>query len=321
MLALRKNAAMKSPSARDSQRPWSLSLRARNCPICDSAAAKVFAEGRVDLEQLDGFAFASRKLPEYMHWRLLECRGCDLLYASPAPEAGELASLYRQADFGSACEARYAARTYGGLLPRLTPRLPDLDQALDVGCGEGAFLQELLRCGFRSVVGLEPSSAAIAAADPAVRPLIRETLFQPGLFPPGSVSLATCFQTIEHVSDPLQLCRELFALLKPGAAVMLVAHNRRALSAKALGRKSPIFDIEHLQLFSPSSLERLLEVAGFRQIRVRSLWNCYPARYWLRLFPLPRGLKRAAGRLLDGTGLGRLPVSLPAGNLVAVAWK
>ena len=57
-----------------------ISLQPRNCSICGASdAAGLFAEANVGLEALDRFAFASRKLPEYMHWRLWECRRCDLL--------------------------------------------------------------------------------------------------------------------------------------------------------------------------------------------------------------------------------------------------
>ena len=48
----------------------------------------------------------------------------------------------------------------------------------------------------------------------------------------GQFSLITCFQTIEHVIDPLLLCRSADHLLKPGGAFFLIGHNRRAMSAR-----------------------------------------------------------------------------------------
>src|SRR3989442_15887244 len=126
-----------------------LTLTSRACPICESREkSRVFAETNVAVQTLDRFAFASRKIPEYMHWRLVECRRCDLLYADPAPPAEELATLYRNADFDSAAEARQASRTYAGFLPRIAKELPDLVGAVDVGTGDGAFLHELLAAGF-----------------------------------------------------------------------------------------------------------------------------------------------------------------------------
>ncbi len=239
----------------------------------------------------------------------------------PGARAEDLAGLYQDADFASSAEARLAARVYGRWLRRFVPRLPDRVGAVDIGTGDGAFLHELLAAGFTDVVGIEPSTAPIAAADPCVRPLIRQGLFRADSCCEGSLSLVTCFQTIEHVADPLALCRAAYRALKPGGALFLVGHNRRAFSARLLGRKSPIYDIEHLQLFSPASLRRLLQAAGLERVEVRPVFNRYPVRYWAQLFPFPAWLKPRLVAGLAATGLGRLPLSLPAGNLAAVAFK
>ena len=299
-----------------------LDVASRCCPICgNNDGAKLFAEGNINLDLYDQFAFASRKVPEYMHWRLWECAACDVVYANPAPVAGQLNRLYLEAAFSSSIQARYAGRTYGRLLKRIAARLPDRLAAIDIGTGDGAFLNELLDQQFSRVIGIEASAAPIASADPRVRPLIRHELFHPGSFSEGEFSLVTCFQTIEHVSEPLELVREVWRILKPGGALFLIGHNRRALSAKLLGFRSPIFDIEHLQLFSPTSFSRMLERAGFRQVEVRPFLNAYPISYWSRLLPFPKRVKQALLTILDRTRAGEILIPLPAGNLVAVAYK
>jgi len=281
----------------------------------------LFAESSIRIEGLNRFAFASRKLPEYMHWRLSLCDGCDLLYADPAPRPEDLANLYRDADFDSGEEAHHASRTYGGFLPRIISHLPDLNGAVDIGTGDGAFLQELLAVGFRNVVGIEPSAAPIDKADPSVRHLIRQDIFRSDSFEPNSLSLVTCFQTIEHLADPLSFCSHACSALKPGGALFLIGHNRRAASAKLLGRKSPIFDIEHLQLFSPASTRALLHVAGFSRIETYAVFNRYPLKYWAKLFPFPAGIKRRVLGALQATRPGCWVIPLPAGNLAAIAYK
>ncbi len=294
----------------------------RCCPLCGRHGdPRPFAEADVKATALGRFAFASRKMPEYMHWRLWECRRCDTLYADPAPDPDWLLARYREADFASGVEAGYAARTYARLLRTVLGQLDDRVGALDIGAGDGAFLAELLAVGFTEVCGIEPSAAPVAAAAPSVRPLLCQDVFRPDVFPPEHFRLVSCLQTIEHASDPLGICREAFRLLKPGGVFLLVGHNRRACSAWLLGRRSPIYDVEHLQLFSRPSLGRLLGSAGFSQASVSILWNRYPLSYWMRLAPLPAGLKRRLGALLKGLALEGLPVALPAGNLAAVAFK
>jgi SAM-dependent methyltransferase len=294
----------------------------RACPLCGHGdRSRVFVEAAYDPGRMGQFAFASRKLPEYMHYRLLVCAECDLLYASPAPAPETLDEAYRTAAYDSAAESACAARTYAGLVRRILGRLPGRNGALDIGAGDGAFLKELLALGFTDVAGVEPSAAPIAAADSTIRPLIGHCPFRAHDFPAGQFSLITCFQTLEHVYDPLQLCRDACGLLKDGGAMLIVVHNRQALSARLLGRRSPIFDIEHLQLFSRRSAQALLRKAGFGQIGSSVVLNRYRASYWLRLLPLPGRLKQRAIAAANALAVGRLPITLPAGNLAIWGYK
>lgn len=299
-----------------------VSLQARACPLCGpDVPAREYAAARYDERAWGAFAFASRKLPEYMHYRLQECSGCGLLYANPAPAPEALARAYEAAAYDSAAESRYAAHTYAGLLRASMPRFAHPASALDIGCGDGAFLAELLALGFGEVTGIEPSVAPIAAADEAVRPYIRHGMFDRAALDDKTFTLITCMQTIEHVPDPLTLCRRAHALLKPGGCLMLVCHDRRAPANRLLGRRSPIYDIEHLQLFSAGSACILLERAGFHSVSARRFVNCYPLSYMVKLAPLPRRPKSAALAALSISRAGRIPVPMPAGNLAVLGWR
>ncbi|HTV21704.1 MAG TPA: class I SAM-dependent methyltransferase [Polyangiaceae bacterium] len=299
-----------------------LPMVSRACPVCGSDNQyRVFKEAAFDASRWGRFAFASRKTPEYMHYRLLECRRCDVLYANPLPTRESLEAAYREADFDSGEEARYAGNAYAEFLPQILSKLTRREAALDIGTGDGAFLEHLLRSGFQRVVGVEPSKAPVDAAAPSVRGLIRQSPFRRSDFEPGSFSLITCFQTMEHVYEPLELCQSAFELLHPGGALFLVCHDRRALSARVLGTRSPIYDIEHLQLFSRESLSYALRRAGYNDIATHSVVNRYPISYWTKLFPLPPRAKGAALGALKKSGLGSVSLSLSAGNFAAIGYK
>ena len=293
----------------------------RACPLCGSQGGPVAADANIQAGRLDGFAFASRKEPEYMHHRLVLCEACDLLYASPAPTPETLVEAYEQADYDSAEESRYAGETYAALLVELVGRPAIAGPAVDIGTGDGAFLSALAGLGIDDAIGVEPSLAPVASAPAAIRRKIRRGAFRAEDFPPDHFGLVTSFQTLEHVPDPLATCRGAHQLLRDGGAVLVVAHNRRAPLNRLLGRKSPIYDIEHLQLFSPGSLRALLERAGFSDVVVRPVVNRYPVRYWARLTPVPGRAKAGLLSALDAARLGGLPVSLPVGNLAAVGFK
>jgi SAM-dependent methyltransferase len=291
-------------------------LRARACPVCGSAAGVELVPARIDEALLGEYAFASRKFPEYMHHRLVECPTCDLVYADPVLDLGGIGAAYDAAAFDSKEEAVYASRTYAALVRSLVPRLAGTAAALDIGTGEGSFLEQLLDLGFGSVRGYEPSAAPLAAAAPRVRDLIVHDVFDAEHAATGApYDLITCFMTIEHVPDPAQLCRDAHGLLAPGGALMLVCHDRRAPVNRALGMRSPIIDIEHLQLFSHGSARRLLERTGYAPVEVRRFANRYPLHYWLKLAPLPGRSKRLLVEAARQDRLRSLALSLPVGNL------
>src|SRR5688500_16820478 len=111
-------------------------MRSRACPVCGSDCDhRVYAEAQFDSSKLDQFALASRKLPEYMHYRLNECGRCDSLYANPLPTRHSLEHAYVEAAFDSAEEARYTSLSYAEFLPNIVKKLPVLGAALDIGTG------------------------------------------------------------------------------------------------------------------------------------------------------------------------------------------
>jgi hypothetical protein len=126
---------------------------------------------------------------------------------------------------------------------------------------------------------------------------------------------------MEHVWDPLGTVRGAYQLLKPGGAFFMAVHNRKSLSAKVLGMQSPIFDVEHLQLFCPATGKLLLEQAGFRDVNVAALWNRYPLHYWVKLLPIADSIKRPLLAVLKQSAIGKMSLTFPPGNLICCGFK
>lgn len=304
-------------AAKGQAAPQAIEWRTRRCPICGSAPGRTWLEQHVDFDALDRFAFSSRKIPEYMRFKLGLCEACDMVFAESVPSQAWFQDSYREAGFDSAGESHFAAVTYTRELERILPQLPSRTAALDIGAGDGAFLARLVSAGFESVIGVEPSEQPAKQALPSVRHLIRNDFFRPGDFAPASFDLITCFQTLEHLEDPLELCRSAFGLLRPGGMLLVADHNFRSPVARMMGQRSPIYDIEHLQLFSPRSLAGLYRAAGFSAIDVRPLRNAYPLTYWLKLMPLPSTVKNPLLKRLSAGRAGSMVIPARVGNLVA----
>jgi SAM-dependent methyltransferase len=295
----------------------------RPCPVCGATnpSPEIFVSGSIDPAKLTATSFASRKEPEFMSHRMVRCAGCGLAYVDQPPGQDSLAAEYHRAAYDSAEEADDAARAYIQTLRPTLAKLGRRDAALEIGTGTGVFLEMLRNESFATVVGVEPSSSAIEAAPIHRRAWIREGIFIERDFAPESFDLVCCFMTLEHVLDPSVIAQAAFRLLRPGGALVVVTHDHRGWINRLLGRRSPIIDVEHMQLFSRRSLETLFARAGFEQIGVETFINTYSLRYWLRLLPLPGTLKRIALRLLSGLGVAHWRAGMNVGNLMTAAFK
>lgn len=283
------------------------------CPLCERTSRLRFPES-IRREEMNAFTYASRKRPELMHYAYYECTDCRHLFSIDDVDLPELFGNYRDADYDSAVEASFAARTYARAVSATIGRTSG--SLLDVGCGDGAFLKEARRTGIAGhVVGVEPSVAAVNASDPDIRANILVGPLEQ-IEVSSQFDLVTFFQTIEHVRDPIAFLTRLRSLVAPGGHLVIIGHDWTSTVNRILGTSSPIFDIEHLQIFSRNSMRIALERVGASGISVRPVWNTYPLSYWVKIAPAPLSL---LPRLLPQRLSSRLPISLPVGNLVSVA--
>ena len=297
------------------------SSEGRACPVCGATTHINFADEDIAPERINGFTYASRKQPEFMCLHLVRCTFCNLIYAPHPPDRTFLAAVYADASYDSGLEARCAAHSYAAALAPHLAKVRGRKAAVDVGAGSGPLLPWLLDLGFQSVIGIEPSRAAINAAPEFIRPLLRQGMFAPELLDGVQPSLLCSFMTLEHLDNPGDFMKTVFSLLEPGGMVAVVVHNWQGVLNRILRLRSPIIDLEHLQLFNPSSVHILLKQVGFEKIIVKPIWNSYPLKYWLRLTPLPPHLKKAINLLLNKLSLSNITLPARVGNLLAVGIK
>ena len=263
--------------------------------------------------------FSARRMPDRTRHRMVRCRRCSLVRADPVLDPERSAELYRASTFDYGDELEGLRATYGDALDRLSAVVPGRGGLVDIGCGNGFVLEIALDRGWSEVRGVEPSADAIAQAAPTVRDLIVADIMRPSLFPDSSFDAVTLFQVLDHMPDPIALLRECREILRPGGAILALNHNVTAWSARLMRERSPIIDVEHTYLYSPATVRRLFEGAGFEVIGVGPVRNTYSLSYLLHLLPLPQKLKTAALPRLRSTRLGRVQATVPLGNLCLLA--
>ena len=292
------------------------------CAICGTFdAASVVYPANFDPSAFNADVFSARRLPDRIHYRVVRCDRCGLLRSDPVADPAMLAKLYASSRFNYDREVSKLSATYGRYLAKLGEYGVQKGSLLEVGCGNGFFLETALELGYQQVTGIEPSVEAVSKASSRIRPHLVCDIMRPGVFPANTFDVACVFQTFDHISDPGGLLDECLNVLKPGGFLLCLNHNAEAISARLLGERSPIIDIEHTYLYGPDTMTRIFELHGFKVRHVGRVWNDYALRYLARLLPLPAGMKSALVQALTSSVAGAIQLRVPLGNLYLVAQK
>lgn len=298
-------------------------LHPTRCAICGTLdAASELYPANFDYSAFNPKVFSARRIPDRIHYRLVTCNSCGLIRSDPVVKTETIEKLYAESTFTYDEEVANLKRTYGRYLNEAVAELDGAKgRLLEIGCGNGFFLEEAIEQGFAQVRGVEPSKAATSgASDRVSRQIVCDTM-RPGLFRTGEFDMVCMFQVLDHIPQPGELLDECLRVLRPGGLILCLNHNAQSISARVLGERSPIIDVEHTYLYSPPTMRRILADHGFEVLTVTQVRNTYSVRYLLHLVPMPRAIKQALLGVLKGTRLGGFRLSVALGNLCVVGRK
>lgn len=292
------------------------------CAICDTEGnARELYPANFGHDAFSAEVFSARRLPDMVHYRIVQCNQCGLVRSDPVIDQETLKNLYLQSALTYGQDIPNLRRTYGAYLRKLEKYRVQKESCLEIGCGNGFVLEEALTQGYRRVFGVEPSQSAIEQAHPSIKAAIRNDIMRPGLLA-EKVSTICMFQLFDHIPNPGEFLAACAEALQPGGLILCFNHNVTSLSARILGKKSPIIDIEHTFLYSPATIRKLFEKSGYKVLEVGPAWNFVSLLNILRLFPLPHTLKLKLIAFLEQTSaLGQFRLFLPLGNLYLIAQK
>ena len=173
-----------------------------------------------------------------------------------------------------------------GLTPYNAYLLPVVERFLgpangrlfEIGFGNGAVAAHLASKGF-DVAGIEPSQQGLALARrsyPALTGLQHGTIYEDLRQRFGGFQAVVSLEVIEHLYFPRRLAQAAFALLEPGGVLVIstIYHGYlKNIATALLGRfdlkMNPLWDHGHIKFFSPRTLTRLLQEAGFENVTVK----------------------------------------------------
>jgi len=262
------------------------------------------------------------RLMHDMRWRrVLRCAGCGLIRADPFPTLQEKVAIetlgytdetaYPEVrDFFKNCHRNFVEdpviRGMRAHLGELEAALGAPGTLLDVGAGTGIFMHLARERGWQpSGVYICPLTAEKAEREFGVRIAV-QPFEQYGL--DGRLfDAVTMLDVLEHVIDPVATLRRAHGLLRPGGALYVAVPNQRSLLTAVVDAyarpRGPAADklllrlyvAPHLHYFTPKTLPRAIEAAGFRIHSLRQ-GKVYLGRYRLALpLRVPLELILAAG--------------------------
>jgi len=293
------------------------------CAICgNKEKLKLRYKAQLNKRKISSQTFSARRTPDRTHYRFMECLNCGLIFSNPIFSNKEITKLYKDSIFDYGIESEFLRKTYANHLHKaINNRNIKKISLLDIGCGNGFFLDEVKEMGVNSIAGVEPGRDTVDRASNKVKKYIKIDVFKKNLFENNSFDIICCFHTLDHIVDVNNFINSVYKLLKPGGRVYFVVHDTDGLSVKLFGEKSPIFDIEHIYLFNKKTLIKLFTKHKFYNEDTFSIKNKYPISYWIRMSPMPKMLKSLILGTFSFFKLSNIPLSLSAGNIGIVAEK
>lgn len=270
-----------------------------SCPLGCAGGDELVLIGRDRLHDLPG------------EFRVVRCRECGLMRTDPRPTL-EGIGFYYPSDYRPYLTTRVGAATPAvrtdavGSLRRAVRRMlhpvsnemPDLPpgRMLELGCGSGAFMHGMAQKGW-VVEGIEPSPAAGSEARALGYPVHIGPL-ETAPDPAAPYDLIVGWMVLEHLHEPVAALEKLRRWSTSGAWLVASVPDAGAWELRLFGDAWYALHLPgHLFHYTPATLGRVLERAGWRLERV--FWQDNPNNLLLsaRYRALERGWDRAAQTL------------------------
>ena len=245
-------------------------------------------------------AYDHRRKRPHWDYHVVRCPGCGLLYRHPGIRPERLGDLYSSGKYAQFLAGKYTRKRirryevtmapFGGLFADGDGR-----RLLDFGCGNGLFLDVAHERGF-ACHGVDLAADAVEAArrKPSGAHVYHGSPVDVPEIAAGGFDVITMWSVLAHLPRPLEDLTMLHSLLAPDGVLLLLTVNANSLKLKRELEAWGGFTPNHLVMFSPDPLRRLLRDAGFAAV-VMPPWYSEPVeRGTSRLRPREQRRLRAA---------------------------
>jgi len=241
----------------------------KSCPVCNAGCIRadlVAKDYTVSNENFDIWA----------------CDNCDLKYTDNIPEQSAIGKYYQSSNYISHSDTKagvinklyhkvrtHTLKTKRKLIEKFTQK--SRGEILDIGCGTGAFLNNMQQADWK-ITGLEPDENAIKTANSLynIFPKNPDELFS---LPSNNFDAITMWHVLEHVHQLQEYIEQLKNLIKPDGVIFIAVPNYQSFDAEVYGAHWAAYDVpRHLYHFSPKSMEKLVSLHGLKIKTHKPMW-------------------------------------------------
>jgi ubiquinone/menaquinone biosynthesis C-methylase UbiE len=248
------------------------------CPLCKSNKTVSFP---VHSQEADG---KNKKMT------LLKCSGCGVVFADDyySDRSGIYGEFYatwgkdfkKSADSVSEAKKKAFRHQMKNLTRFISPRGKKI---LDVGTGGGFFLEEAEKVGFECF-GLDISQFACELANKKFENKIYCGTLKEAAYPDSFFDAVCLCDVLEHLSDPQEIFREIWRVIKPGGLVFVISPNHDSLTRKIFGRDWFQYKREHVFYFNRKSFQFIAQKNGFDVDLFKVNIKNFPINYYQQYF-------------------------------------
>lgn len=201
---------------------------------------------------------------------IVRCQQCGLIALWPQPSDTILEASYTHPYYDPHGDSLVASlynrlfRVWSLKRLRLLQHIKPTGRFLDVGCGAGQLVQDMLARGY-DAYGTDTSVSLAEVLPEQIRSRVTLKDLSDCEYPAQLFDLIMLSDVLEHVRQPRQFLQTIHRLLKNNGCLVVSVPNWHDPEARVFGRRywHNLDAPRHLWHFTPATLERLVQRSGF----------------------------------------------------------